>query len=101
MPDPVRITKTKSEVTLLGLQFAHPRTSYLNSGETIQDVRVWEASSAVGITSVTNTGSECFFYVGSGIVNAIYTVDIAAVTTGARQVIRSFQLEIVESRWAI
>ncbi len=101
MPDPVRLTKTHSEVPLIGVQFANARTSFLTPGEILTSVYIIEATQGIGISSVTNTGSEVRFYVSSGTPRNTYVVDIAALTNGGRQVVRSFQLEIVETRWLI
>lgn len=101
MPDPVRTTKTKSDVALIGVQFANPRTPYLNPGESLQTVGVLEPTNGLGISSISNTGSQVFFYIGSGTDKGIYNVNVAVATTGGRQIVRSFQVEVVEHRWLI
>ena len=101
MSNPVRVTKTQSDISLIGVQFANPRNMYLSSGEVLQAVGVSEPTAGIGINSVTNTGTQVLFYVGSGIVKGIYNIDVAVVTNGGRQVVRSFQMEIVEHRWLI
>lgn len=101
MSSPVRVTKTQSDVSLIGVQFCNPRNPYLNSGEILQSAFVSERTSSIGINSITNTGTQVLFYVGLGVTRNIYDVDISVMTNGGRSVIRSFQLEIVERRWLI
>ena len=101
MSTPVRITKTRSEVPLIDVDFAHIRKPYLNSGEQINSAYVWEQSGQLDITSVTTTGSHVAFYLSSGSPSNIMRVEVAAITNYGRQVIRSFEMEIVEFRWAI
>lgn len=101
MGTPVRFCKTRSEVPLIEVTFAHVRNSFLNSGEAIQSLSVLGTSGQLAISSVTNTGSQALFYVSSGTPPNILYVDVLAVTTFGRQVVRSFELEIVEKRWLI
>ena len=99
MPRPIRITKTKSEVPLLQVNFARSDDPWLSSGELINSAYVWEGSSGLAIASISNISSGVLFYVSSGIVDAIYTVDVAVVTNFGRQAVRSFEMSIVATKY--
>lgn len=97
--EPPRITKTKSDVNLIEMQFANPANMWLLEGEIIDGAQVVEATLEVGISSITNTTTQVLFYIGSGSLNEIYHLEVLVQTNAARNIVRSFQLEIVDYKY--
>ena len=87
--------KTNSEV----LDYSFLWENFLSSGESVSSAFVTvSASGAVGISSITNQTSAVTFFAGSGAVDGVYRVDNAVLTSGGREVVRSFDLAVVEAR---
>lgn len=74
-------------------------TDWLQSGETISSAVVTVAS---GITkdsdSVTDTNTSVTVWLSGGTAGNSYRVDVAATTTAARIVERSFQVKVTDTR---